>query len=55
MSNNPFITPFDSLPNSEVENAVYLMGCAGRITQFRKASDCLIEMVLTGVCRFDIG
>ena len=42
-------------PNGEAGTAVYLMGCAGRITQFRKASDCLIEMVLTGVCRFDIG
>ena len=42
-------------PNAEVESAVYRTGCAGRITQFRETSDCRIEMVLTGVCRFDIG
>ena len=42
-------------PNSEDESAVYRTGCAGRITQFRETSDCRIEMVLTGVCRFDIG
>lgn len=42
-------------PNAEDESAVYRTGCAGRITQFRETSDCRIEMVLTGVCRFDIG
>ena len=42
-------------PNGEAGTAVYRTGCANRITQFRKVSDCLIEMVLTGVCRFDIG
>ena len=29
-------------------------GCAGRITQYRETSDGRIEMVLTGVCRFDL-
>ena len=42
-------------PNGEGEDAVCRTGCAGRITQFREASDCRIEMVLTGVCRFDVG
>ena len=42
-------------PNAEGEDAVYRTGCAGRITQFRETSDCRIEMVLTGVCRFDVG
>ena len=41
--------------NSEDESAVYRTGRAGRITQFGETSDCRIEMVLTGVCRFDIG
>ena len=42
-------------PNGEGEDAVCRTGCAGRITQFRETSDCRIEMVLTGVCRFDVG
>lgn len=37
------------------EDAVCHTGCAGRITQFRETSDCRIEMVLSGVCRFDVG
>ena len=36
-------------------DAVCHTGCAGRITQFRETSDCRIEMVLSGVCRFDVG
>lgn len=42
-------------PNGEGEDAVYRTGCAGRVTQFRETSDCRIEMVLTGVCRFGVG
>jgi Lon protease-like protein len=42
-------------PNGESDNAIYGTGCSGRITQFRETSDCRIEMVLTGVCRFDVG
>jgi Lon protease-like protein len=30
-------------------------GCAGRITQYRETTDGRIEMVLSGVCRFDLG
>ncbi len=30
-------------------------GCAGRITQYRETADGRIELVLTGVCRFDLG
>ena len=104
MSRNPFITPFDALPETlpifplpgaivmphaelplnifeprylnmvndaltshrligmiqpdaddDSETALCRTGCAGRITQFRETSDCRIEMVLTGVCRFDVG
>lgn len=29
-------------------------GCAGRISQYRETNDGRIEMVLTGVCRYDI-
>jgi Lon protease-like protein len=30
-------------------------GCAGRITQYRETADGRIEMVLLGVCRYDLG
>lgn len=30
-------------------------GCAGRITQYRETGDGRIEMVLSGVCRYDLG
>ncbi len=42
-------------PNGKTEGALCRTGCAGRITQYRETSDCRIEMVLTGVCRFDVG
>ncbi len=42
-------------PSARNDAAVYRTGCAGRITQYRETSDCRIEMVLTGVCRFDVG
>ncbi|MGB5260312.1 MAG: LON peptidase substrate-binding domain-containing protein [Gammaproteobacteria bacterium] len=29
-------------------------GCAGRITQYRETNDGRIEMVLSGVCRYDV-
>ncbi len=36
------------------EDTVYSTGCAGRITQFRESSDGRYELVLSGVCRFDL-
>ena len=41
-------------PGGKAEGAIHRTGCAGRITQYRETSDCRIEMVLTGVCRFDV-
>lgn len=41
-------------PDAEGEGVVYRTGCAGRITQFRETNDGRIEMVLSGVCRFDV-
>lgn len=35
-------------------DALCQTGCAGRITQYRETSDGRIEMVLSGVCRFDL-
>ena len=42
-------------PNGKPEDAVYGTGCAGRITQFRETGDGRIELLLSGVCRFDLG
>ena len=33
---------------------LYRTGCAGRITSFTETADGRIELVLTGICRFDI-
>ncbi len=43
-------------PDPAADNDIDLCrtGCAGRITQYRETSDCRIEMVLSGVCRFDV-
>lgn len=37
------------------ETALCDTGCAGRITQYRETGDGRIEMVLSGVCRYDRG
>jgi Lon protease-like protein len=44
-------------PDPDAENTTDLChtGCAGRITQYRETDDGRIEMVLSGVCRFDRG
>jgi Lon protease-like protein len=42
-------------PNAKAERAVYRTGCAGRITQFRETDDGRIELLLSDVCRFDLG
>jgi Lon protease-like protein len=41
-------------PGSAGDTGLYGTGCAGRITQYRETADGRIELVLTGVCRFDI-
>ena len=42
-------------PNEKDNAGLCHTGCAGRITQYRETDDGRIEMVLTGVCRFDLG
>lgn len=44
-------------PDPDASDATGLChtGCAGRITQYRETSDGRIEMVLSGVCRYDLG
>ena len=37
------------------DEAICRVGCAGRITQFRETRDGRYEMVLSGVCRFEVG
>ena len=41
-------------PDAANDSELCQTGCAGRITQFRETHDGRIEMVLSGVCRFDI-
>ena len=41
-------------PSADSDTDICRTGCAGRITQYRETVDCRIEMVLTGVCRFDV-
>jgi Lon protease-like protein len=43
-------------PDAEAgdDTALYRTGCAGRITQFRETQDGRIEIVLSGVCRYDV-
>jgi Lon protease-like protein len=36
------------------ESALCHTGCAGRITQYRETNDGRIELILSGVCRFDL-
>jgi Lon protease-like protein len=43
-------------PDAEAggDEAICRVGCAGRITQFRETRDGRYEMVLSGVCRFEV-
>ena len=41
-------------PDAAREDELCQTGCAGRITQYRETGDGRIEMILLGVCRFDI-
>jgi hypothetical protein len=41
-------------PDAGDETELYRTGCAGRITEYRETSDGRIEMVLSGVCRYDV-
>ena len=41
-------------PNAKDDGLCHT-GSAGRITQYRETNDGRIEMVLSGVCRFDLG
>jgi len=42
-------------PDARDTSALCHTGCAGRIAQYRETSDGRIEMVLSGVCRYDLG
>ena len=42
-------------PIARDAKALYHTGCAGRITQYRETNDGRVEMVLSGVCRYDLG
>ena len=42
-------------PDGGGERHLCRTGCAGRITQYRETADGRIEMILSGVCRFELG
>ena len=41
-------------PDALQEKELYRTGCAGRITEYRETADGRIEIVLSGVCRYDV-
>ena len=41
-------------PGSGDDSGLCRTGCAGRITQYRETSDGRVEMLLRGICRFDV-
>jgi len=41
-------------PNAGDDGELYHTGCAGRITEYRETVDGRIEIVLSGVCRYDV-
>ena len=42
-------------PDNNGDSGLCRTGCAGRITQYRETGDGRQEIVLTGVCRYDVG
>jgi len=55
LSNHRMIGMIQPDPNARDTNVLCHTGCAGRITQYRETNDGRIEMVLSGVCRYDLG
>jgi Lon protease-like protein len=47
------VQPHDEPENNK--NKVFNTGCSGRISFYNETPDGRIEIILTGVCRFDIG
>ncbi|MCG8017500.1 MAG: LON peptidase substrate-binding domain-containing protein [Candidatus Thiodiazotropha sp. 'RUGA'] len=47
------VQPLEQPENSK--NEVFNTGCSGRISYYNETPDGRIEIILTGVCRFDIG
>ena len=41
-------------PSAGDETELHRTGCSGRITEYRETYDGRIEMVLSGVCRYDV-
>jgi Lon protease-like protein len=55
LGNHRMIGMIQPDPNAKGDAVLYQTGCAGRITEYRETNDGRIEMLLTGVCRFDLG
>ena len=55
LSTHRMIGMIQTDPKNPDSSALCRTGCAGRITQYRETNDGRIEMVLSGVCRYDQG
>ena len=55
LSTHRMIGMIQTDPKNPDSSALCRTGCAGRITQYRETNDGRIEMVLSGVCRYDLG
>jgi Lon protease-like protein len=54
LSTHRMIGMIQPAPNAGDDQQLCRTGCAGRITQYRETSDGRIEMMLSGVCRYDL-
>ena len=48
------VQPIDLDSKSHAGNDIYSTGCLGRITEFTDPGDGRYEIVLTGICRFNV-
>jgi len=55
LSTHRMIGMIQPAPDARDAGGLCQTGCAGRITQYRETSDGRIELVLSGVCRYDVG
>lgn len=55
LSTHRMIGMIQPKPNARYGRGLCRTGCAGRISQYRETADGRIEIVLSGVCRYDLG
>ncbi len=54
MSGHRMIGMIQPDPAGGGESGLFRIGCAGRITRYRETSDCRLEIVVSGICRFEV-